>query len=406
MRKTNGVFLKTAFFITAMTACLGLTACSGQTDTETGKGAMETAEETEKQAGQENEKSTGGDAQLTMIPGYDNEQGEFAKGPNGETAVPASDVTVTEEQYAQLKEKKLKAAMLWAGAGEWYNAMTDGANAEFEKMGIEVVTISDAQFDPSKQATDIETSMAVKPDIILSLPVDPVSGSRAYQPAVDAGARLVFADNGVDNYRAGKEYVSIVTGDQYGMGRAAAKLMSDAVGGKGKIGVIYYDVDYLVTNNRDNEFVRTIKKDYPDIEIAAMAGFSQENATGEVAAAMLTQNPDLDGIYVSWDVAAEPVVAQLRTDGRKDCRVVTMDLGGNNDLDMAQEGNVYGKVADMPFQIGATMAKLAALDLLGEETPDYVVSGLVEMTKDNMVEAWNQSLNKDPDENVMQVLGR
>ena len=114
----------------------------------------------------------------------------------------------TEEQYKAIQEKGLKAAMLWAGASEWYNAMTDGAKAEFEKMGIEVVATSDAQFDPSKQATDIETTMALKPDILLSLPVDPVSGTRAFKPAVDAGCRIIFADNGVDEYKACLLYTS------------------------------------------------------------------------------------------------------------------------------------------------------------------------------------------------------
>lgn len=343
---------------------------------------------------------------LSVIPGYEREEGEFAKGPNGEDAVSANDIELTEEQYQAIREKNLKAAILWAGASEWYNAMTDGAKAEFERMGIEIAATADAQFDPSKQATDIETSMALKPDIMLSLPVDPVSGTRAYQPAVDAGTTIVFADNGVDGYQAGEQYTAVVTGDQYGMGRKAAELMAEAIGGKGKIGVIYYDVDFLVTNNRDNEFVRTIVKDYPEIEIAAMSGFSSETATGEVATAMMTQNPDLDGIFVSWDVAAEPVVSELRSGGYKDCKVVTVDLGGNNDLDMAQGGNVYGKVADMPYQIGGTMAKAAALHILGEEAPTYIVSDTVAMTKDNMAEAWNQSLNKDPDASVLEILNQ
>ena len=81
---------------------------------------------------------------------------------------------------------------------------------------------------------------------------------------------------------------------------------------------------------------------------------------------MLAQNPDLNGIYVSWDVAAEPVLAEVRAAGRNDLKIITIDLGGNNDLDMAQKGNVYGKSADMPYQIGQTMAKLAALSTLKE----------------------------------------
>lgn len=309
------------------------------------------------------------DALLKTVPNYDNPQGTFAKGPNGEDAVSADTIQLTKEQYEKLQFMKLKAALLWAGAGEWYNAMTDGANAEFQKMGIEVVATSDAAFDPATQATQIETSLALNPDIILSLPVDPESGTAAFQPAVDKGVRIVFADNGVNNFKPGEQYVSIVTGDQYGMGRTCAELMNEALGGKGKIGIIYYDADFTVTNNRDNEFIRTMLKDYPNIEIAAIRGFAEENATGDVASAMLAQNPDLDGIYVSWDVAAEPVLAEIRSAGLSDMKMVTIDLGGNNDLDMAQGGNVYGKSADMPYQIGATMAKLAALDLLGEDCP-------------------------------------
>lgn len=404
MRKKMSVFLAVVLASAGIWGCAPDNGPSETTVSGGNAAGIESQAQTPETSAKEG--GTEGSKWLSVIPGYGNEEGEYAKGPNGEEATPTTDVELTEEQYKAIQEKGLKAAMLWAGASEWYNAMTDGAKAEFEKMGIEVVATSDAQFDPSKQATDIETTMALKPDILLSLPVDPVSGTRAFKPAVDAGCRIIFADNGVDEYKAGQEYVGIVTGDQYGMGRAAAKLMAEAIGSKGKIGVIYYDVDYLVTNNRDNEFVRTILSDYPDIEIVAMSGFSAENATGEVATAMMTQNPDLNGIYVSWDVAAEPVVSELRAGGYKDCKVVTMDLGGNNDLDMAQGGNVYGKVADMPFQIGQTMAKMAALSILEEEVPSYVVSGTVSMKKDNMVEAWNESLNKDPDSSVMEVLGK
>lgn len=331
---------------------------------------------------------------------------EIAKGPNGETATRASDVNLTPEEYVKIRDGKYKAALLWAGSGEWYNALTEGAKEEFKKLGIEVVAVSDAQFDPAKQATDIETALALKPDIILSLPVDPVSGTRAYQPAVDKGIKIVFADNGVEGYKAGEQYISIVTGDHYGMGRAAADLMNEAIGGKGEIGFIFHDADFFVTNNRDGEFKRTIEKKYPDMKITAETGFTQENATGEVASSMLTQHPDIKGIYVAWDVAAEPVVAELRAAGRNDVKVVTHDLGANNDLDMAQGGNVYAKVADMPVEIGRTMAKLAAYKILEKDAPTFVVCGLVKMTKSNIEEAWQQSLNKKPVDNILEALGK
>ena len=329
----------------------------------------------------------------------------YSKGPNGEDTSPASAVTLTDAEITQVKAGKYKAALLWAGAGEWYNGLTDGAKAEFEKLGITVVATADAQFDAAKQATDVETTLALKPDIILTLVVDPVSGARAFQPAVDKGVALVLADNGVDGYVAGKQYVGIVTGNHFGMGRGSADLMAEALGGKGEIGYIWYDADYFVTNNRDFSFACWLKDKYPDIKIVAKGGFTEEPKTEEVASAMLVQHPEIKGIYVSWDVAAEGVIAALRSAGRKDVKVVTEDLGATNDLDMAQGGFMYGKTIDLPFQIGETMAKMAAYKLLGKEAPKFVVVDLMKVKKDNLAEAWKKALNMNPPEDVMKALG-
>jgi len=330
----------------------------------------------------------------------------YSKGPNGETTTAANKIVMSDEDVAKVKASKYKAALLWAGAGEWYNGLTSGAKAEFERLGIEVVAISDAQFDPAKQATDVETALALKPDIILTLVVDPVSGAQAFQPAVDKKVVLVFADNGAKGYVAGKQYVGIVTGDHYGMGRGSADLMAEALGGKGKIGFIYHDADYFVTNNRDRSFICQIKSKYPDIKVVAAGGFTEEPKTEEVTSAMLTQNPDINGIYVAWDVAAEGVIAALRGASRPDVKVVTEDLGANNDLDMAQGGNMYGKTIDMPYSIGVTMADQAALKLLGKETYPFVVVDLMKVKKDNLADAWKKALNLDPPAKITDALNK
>lgn len=331
---------------------------------------------------------------------------ELAKGPNGEAATKAADVTLSAADVTAIKAKKLKAAMLWAGSGEWYNALSDGAQAEFDRLGIKVVTKADAQFDAAKQATDVETSLALKPDIILALVVDPTSGARAFQPAVNKGVTLVFVDNGANGYVAGKQYVSVVTGDHYGMGRAAAKLMNEALGGKGAVGYIFHDAVYFVTNNRDGAFKREVQSKYPGLKIAASAGFTEENKTEQVASAMLTQHPEIKGIYVAWDVAAEGVVAALRAAGRADVKVVTHDLGANLDLDMAMDGNTYAKVADLPYDEGVTMVRAAALKLLGKKAPPFIVAPSVIEKKANIVEAWRASLHKEPSATILKALGK
>ncbi len=100
-------------------------------------------------------------------------------GPTGEPSTAVADISpLTDEEVAQISEGGYKAALLWAGAGTWYNALSKGAQERLAELGIEVVAESEADFDPARQQTDVETTMALQPDIILTLPVDPVAAVR------------------------------------------------------------------------------------------------------------------------------------------------------------------------------------------------------------------------------------
>lgn len=316
-------------------------------------------------------------------------------GPNGEPATPVAEIApLTDEEEEEIRQGNHTAALLWAGSGEWYNALSAGAASMFEDLGVEVVATTDAEFDPAQQANQVETAMALDPDMVLTLIVDPVSGAEAFRPVVEQDKVLVLADNGAEGYRAGEEYVSIVTGDHFGMGQAAGELMSEAIGGMGEVGMIFHDADFFVTNNRDNAFRATIEQRFQDITIVDAKGFTEEPATFEAASAMIQQHPEIEGIYVAWDVAAEGVVEALRAAGREDVWVVTHDLGANNAIAMANGEIVYGTVADLPYQIGQTMATLALYDLLGKEAPPFIVGEFIKVTSDNLAQAWQQSLNK------------
>jgi len=325
--------------------------------------------------------------------------------PYGNPAVPTSTLSLSEDEVAKVRAGGYKSAHLWAGAGEWYNAIDAGATARFMELGIEVIARTDAQFDPATQANDVETALAASPDIILSLIVDPVSGAQAFRGAVDRGVVLSLADNGAEGYEPGREYVGIATGNHFGMGMAAADLTAQAIGGKGEVGMIFHDADFFVTNNRDNSWRAAIEQRYPDITIVDAQGFTAEPATFDIASAMLQRHPDIDAIYVAWDVAAEGVVEAVRAAGRAaDVKVISHDLGAANALDMAEGGIYYGTVADKPFEVGQALANLAAYGLLGKEAPPFVAVGLISVTRDNLAEAWSASLNIPLPERVAEAL--
>jgi ribose transport system substrate-binding protein len=242
----------------------------------------------------------------------------------------------------------------------------------------------------------METVMAKKPSIVLSLAVDPDTAASVYDVAKSAGTKLVFVDNSPKGYVHGQDYVTVVSDDLAQMGKKAGDAMGAALGGKGKIAYMFHDANFYVTNQRDGAFKQTILDQYKGIEIAAELGLADPAKAEEIANALLAQNPDIDGVYVTWAEPAELVLAALRNAGNKKTKIVTLDLSEPLALDMVKGGNVAAIVADEAYQIGVTAARAAALGLLGEKVAPFLVVDALAVTKDNVKEGWNQSLHRDP----------
>ncbi|QDG94474.1 substrate-binding domain-containing protein (plasmid) [Rhizobium sp. NIBRBAC000502774] len=322
-------------------------------------------------------------------------------GPNGETATPSADVTLSDADLTALKDKGYKGALLWHTSSDFINAVSAGARDEFAKAGVEVVVQTDAGFDPAKQRSDIETALAAKPNVILALPLDPTTSAEAFRQAKADGSRLVFLSNVPAGYKHGADYAAIVTDDLYEMGKQAADALAKAIGGKGTVGYIFHDASYYVTNQRDQAFKTTIEKTYPDIKIVAEQGISDPARAEEIANAMLLRYPDLSGIYVTWAEPAEGVLAALRGAGNKTTRLVTLDVNEPVALDMVKDGNVTAIVADKAYELGRAMAAAGLKSLLGQDVAPFVVAPALTITKENVAEGWKQSLNRDAPASVL-----
>jgi ribose transport system substrate-binding protein len=361
-------------------AAVALTACSS----EQGEAAAENTEV-----------STQADEALAELEGQ-----VLAKGPRGEDASPVSETELTGDEVAQVREMGATAAIVMHyGGNDWANAQIAGLRERFDELGIEVVAVTDADFDPGQQVSDLETVMARNPDIIVSIPTDPVATSAAYKAAADAGAELVFMDNVPDGLEPGTDYVSVVSADNFGNGVVSAHLMAKALNGSGEIGLIYHEADFFVTQQRYEGFRTTIEDEYPDIEIVDDRGIGGPDFAGDaqaVADVWLTQHPDLDGIWAVWDVPAEGVMAAARAAGRTDLKIATEDLGTNVAIALARDEMVVGLGAQVPFDQGTTEADLAAGALLGKTAPPYVALSALPVTHENVLEAWQQVYHSVP----------
>jgi len=317
----------------------------------------------------------------------------MSTGPNGEKPSPVSAVSLSLDEIKKIKSMNATAAIVMHYSGnDWSRAQIAGLHAGFAKLGIKVIAVTDAGFKSDRQVSDIETVLAQHPNIIVSIPTDPVATADAYAKAAAQGVKLVFMDNVPHGMSAGHGYVSVVSADNYGNGVVAGLLMAQALKSEGQVGLIYFAADFFVTKQRYTAVKATLGQ-FPGIRIVAEQGIGGPDFSGDAeqaATAMLTAHPNLDGIWAVWDVPAEGVIAAARTAGNNDLVITTCDLGVNVAIEMASGGFVKGLGAQRPFDQGLTETMLAGYGLLGKPAPAYVALPALPVTRANLLQAWEQ----------------
>jgi ribose transport system substrate-binding protein len=329
------------------------------------------------------------------------------RGPHGEPATPTSALVLTPADIARMRAAHHTVALVWHENSDFTRAVTAGARAMFDRLGIEVVSESEADFDAAKQKSNIETALARRPSAMLALPVDPEILAPAFQAVTRQGTKLVLLSVVPDGMTQGEDYVNVVTDDLFEMGRRAADALAAAVGGRGKIAYFYRDDESYVTNQRDQAFLKTITTTYPDIDVVEKVGIVDPDRAQEQANATLVQHPDLDGVYVTFaQPPGEGVLAALRATGNTKTHLVTMDLSEPMALDLAEGDNTFALIADRAYEIGDAMAKSAAYGLLGKDAPPFVTVPAMTITRSNLAAGYRASLHREPPASVTEALGR
>lgn len=336
--------------------------------------------------------ASAGPSKVPILAGKD----LVTRGPNGEDAAKSSSVELTAAQKEQIRGKKLTAAIVWDADTVFFNSVTNGARRVFRDLGIKVVATTQYNFDLAAQKNQIAAVMSKKPDILLTINDDPQAARQALAPAVRNKTKIVLLSTTVKDWKPGGKFVTTVTGDQAAMGREAARSLAKSIGGKGEVGVLYHDANYFVTNRRDRVLVSTLKKEFPDIKIVDEQGFTTPDQAEKLTSAMLVQHPNIKGMYAAWDAVTVGALSAIRSAGKNDIKVVSMDLGADTAKDMAQGKNVVAITVERTNELGTTMANAAAQASLGDKVPPFLVVPAITVTKDNVLDSWRTVLAAEP----------
>jgi ribose transport system substrate-binding protein len=334
-----------------------------------------------------------------------NPTGVLGLGPEGQEPTGLADLSFTEEELKQIRDGKFKAVLAHHQMDNAHNQQKDrGAIDKLEELGIEVVANTDAQYNVERMVANIESSMALEPDVLIGMPFDPDATAGIYKKVAKAGVKIVFMENTASGMVAGKDYVALVNPDSYGVGKAAADIMANKLNYSGKVGMVFYDVNFFVTNERDKAFREVMARDYPDIEIVAEFGFADPNKSGESADALFARYPDIDAVYCSWDQIAAYTVASAKSNGLTpdDVFITTVDLSADSALGIATDDFIKGTGAPRSYDTGVAEAMAAAYSLIGKPLPStYISTPAYPTVQENVIEAFKETLHMDPPQAVI-----
>lgn len=308
-------------------------------------------------------------------------------GPHGERAAPADKINLSEvEEAAARKRRFAVAVILHTTTSDWSKQELAGIVTMLGRFGAAVVEVIDCGFDVHAQNDALRRLAKQKLDAVISIPIGNAKVADAHRALAATGTKVVLLDNGPTGLIPGTDYVSVVSGDNFGLGQTAAELLSPWIETGGQIGILSYAADFFATHEREIAFRKWMGDRRPDISIVR-GKFQEPGQAAQVASALLDEHSALAGLFAVWDVPATIAARELRARGVK-LAITTVDLGNEAAADLANDGLIRGIAAQQPYDQGVAVATITLQALLGKSVAPWIALPGLAVTADNVVEAY------------------
>ena len=326
--------------------------------------------------------------------------GIVGSGPFGEAPSTIDSVKLTDAQAEQARAGKFKVGVVMQTMDiDWSKLVVAGITDTLGKYGAELVGVTNPSFQVDKQIAQIGDMIQLKPQAIISIPVDNTATAAAYKTISDAGIKLILMHQVPQGLKYPDDYQAVISPDNRGNGQVAAQILAAHIPDGGVVGIVDFGVDFFTTNERTRQVRAWFEKNRPDVTLKQV-DFVDTTKAGDVAANFLTANPDVSGLFVVWDAPAMQVASALRAQG-KDLPVVTIDLGIEAGIELASCGLIKGIAAQQPYDQGVAEAEAALQTLLGNQPPPWIVLPAVPVLPSNLTESYRQVFHEYPPEELV-----
>jgi ribose transport system substrate-binding protein len=296
------------------------------------------------------------------------------------------------------------AAHLTAGAGEAADNIGDNRS-----YGVSVMTMNNPFFvhevdgvkeavkddkntevlapDPANdimaQISQISEFIAKKVDVIIVDPID----SDGIKPSLVEAQRAGIPVINIDSVVADTDLIlAMIVSDNMDAGVQSARVLCNAIGGKGEIAIVNWSALGAVRARTDG-LKKVIKEEFPEVTIIAdQDAYGKVEDAQNITDTFMQAYPNLKGIFAINDPTAQGVVAAIQGANRTgQIPVVSVD-GSQNAIEMIRDGQLLCSPMQQPVEIGKMAVTLAKKYWAGESVTKDNIIPVVNITTENFKE--------------------
>lgn len=283
-------------------------------------------------------------------------------------------------QAVEARELKALGISMGSLGNPYFVTLADGATARAKALNPDVkVTSVSADYDLSKQFSQIDNFISSKVDLILINAVDPSAMASAIKKARDAGIVVVAVD--VD----AKGVNATVQTDNVEAGKLACQFLVDKLKGKGNV-IIQNGPQVTAVTDRVKGCKAALAA-APDIKVLSDDQDGKGSREGGLNAMQgyLTRFPSIDGLFAINDpqaIGSDLAAKQLKRSG-----IIITSVDGAPDIEHAlkTDTQIQASASQDPWAMAQTAVNIGN-DLLNDKDPAEAVTLLTPklITRDNV----------------------
>jgi ABC-type sugar transport system substrate-binding protein len=221
-------------------------------------------------------------------------------------------------------------------------------------QGVNLLPAVNADADPAKQVSDIQTLLGTDIKGLIVVPVDSQAVVPAIQQANSQGVPVVSVDLGADS----GDIAMVVRADNVFMGNAACEYMGEQLGGQGTVLNLQGDLATSNGNDRSNGFTDCMTSKYPDIEVISQPmNWDPEECTTQAQTVLSTT--EVQGLFMGSESVCWAGVQKVLQDQGKlipvgaDGHIVTVGIDGSSAALDAVRADQMDAVISQPLELYA-----------------------------------------------------